>query len=69
MWCVRNEMARMVEDFLARRTRVLFLDANAAIEMAPAVAKLMAKELKKNRKWAKEQVELFKEVATKYLID
>ena len=68
VWCVRNEMARTVEDFLARRTRVLFLDANAAIEMAPAVAKLMAKELKKNRKWVKEQVESFNEVAKKYLI-
>ena len=69
VWCVRNEMARTVEDFLARRTRVLFLDANAAIEMAPAVAKLMAKELKKNRKWVKEQVESFNEVAKKYLIN
>ena len=68
VWCVRNEMARTVEDFLARRTRVLFLDANAAIEMAPAVAKLMAKELKNNRKWVKEQVESFNEVAKKYLI-
>ncbi len=46
IWCVRNEMARTVEDFLARRTRVLFLDAKASIEMAPTVAKLMAKELK-----------------------
>jgi len=69
VWCVRNEMARTVEDFLARRTRVLFLDANAAIEMAPAVAKLMAEELKKNRKWQKEQVELFKEIAEKYLVN
>ena len=68
VWCVRNEMARTVEDFLARRTRVLFLDANAAIEMAPTVAKLMAKELKKNRKWIKEQVESFNEVGKKYLI-
>ncbi len=68
VWCVRNEMARTTEDFLARRTRVLFLDANAAIEMAPAVAKLIAKEFKKNRKWVKEQVESFNEVAKKYLI-
>jgi len=69
VWCVRNEMARTVEDFLARRTRVLFLDAKAAIEMALAVAKLMAKELKKNRKWVKEQVESFNEVAKRYLIN
>ncbi len=69
VWCVRNEMIRTVEDFLARRTRVLFLDANAAIEMAPAVAKLMAKDLKKNRKWVKEQLEIFNEVAKKYLLN
>ncbi|NNG27670.1 MAG: FAD-dependent oxidoreductase, partial [Ignavibacteriaceae bacterium] len=68
IWCVRNEMARTVEDFLARRTRVLFLDANAAIAMAPTVAKLMAKELKKNRKWISEQVDLLNEVASNYLI-
>jgi len=69
VWSVRNEMARTVEDFLARRTRILFLDANAAIEMAPAVVKLMAKELKENRKWVKEQVESFNEIAKRYLIN
>jgi hypothetical protein len=37
--------------------------------MAPAVAKLMAKELTKNRKWVKEQVKSFNEVAKKYLIN
>ncbi len=35
-WAARNEMARSVEDVLARRTRALFLDARAAIEAAPA---------------------------------
>ena len=68
IWCVRNEMARIVEDFLARRTRVLFFNAKAAIEMAPTVAKLIAKELKRNRAWVKEQVGLFTEVAKKYLV-
>ena len=37
-----------IEDVLARRTRALFLDARAAMDMAPAVAHLMAKELKKD---------------------
>jgi len=45
VWCVRNEMARTVEDFLARRTRVLFLDANAAIEMAHRRAKYLAESI------------------------
>ena len=38
VWAVRNEMARTVEDFLARRTRSLLLNARASIEMAPKVA-------------------------------
>ena len=36
---VQNEMAVTVEDILARRTRLLLLDADAAIAAAPAVAK------------------------------
>ena len=45
VWAARFEMARTVEDVLARRTRALFLDARAAMEAAPAVAKVLAKEL------------------------
>jgi glycerol-3-phosphate dehydrogenase len=45
MWAVRHEMARTVEDVLARRTRALFLNARAAEAMAPEVARLMAGEL------------------------
>ena len=43
VWAVRHEMARTVEDVLARRTRALFLNAGAAEVMAPAVARLMAR--------------------------
>jgi glycerol-3-phosphate dehydrogenase len=35
VWAARFEMARTVEDVLARRTRALFLEARAAMEMAP----------------------------------
>ena len=45
VWAARHEMARTVEDVLARRTRALFLDARAAIEAAPTVADLLAREL------------------------
>jgi glycerol-3-phosphate dehydrogenase len=45
VWAVRHEMARTVEDVLARRTRALFLNAGAADVMAPGVARLMAREL------------------------
>jgi len=68
-WAVRNEMARNVEDFLARRIRMLFLDARAAIDMAPAVAELMSKELDKDSKWAENQVDSFTELANRYLLE
>jgi glycerol-3-phosphate dehydrogenase len=45
VWAVRHEMARTVEDVLARRCRALFLNAAAAVQMVPAVATLMAREL------------------------
>jgi glycerol-3-phosphate dehydrogenase len=45
VWAARQEMARTVEDVLARRTRALFLNARAAESMAPEVARLMASEL------------------------
>ncbi|MEW6616774.1 MAG: glycerol-3-phosphate dehydrogenase/oxidase [Thermodesulfobacteriota bacterium] len=68
VWAANNEMARTVEDFLARRRRILFLDARASIEIAPDVAKLMATELKKGIKWQKSQIELFKKTANNYLV-
>jgi glycerol-3-phosphate dehydrogenase len=34
VWAVREEMARTVEDVLARRTRALFLNAHAAADGA-----------------------------------
>jgi glycerol-3-phosphate dehydrogenase len=45
VWAAREEMARSVEDVLARRTRALFLNAKAAEAMAPAAASLLAEEL------------------------
>ena len=37
VWAIRHEMARTIEDVLARRTRALFLNASAACKAAPAV--------------------------------
>jgi glycerol-3-phosphate dehydrogenase len=45
VWAVRSEMARTIEDVLARRTRALFLNARVAVEAAPEVCALMAQEL------------------------
>ncbi len=67
IWATRHEMARTVEDVLARRTRALFLDARAAIEMAPKVARLMAGELGRDAAWEQEQVAAFTALAHQYL--
>jgi glycerol-3-phosphate dehydrogenase len=69
IWGVRHEMARTVEDILARRVRALFLDARAAIDMAPAVAELMANELHKDTAWKEEQVTSFIKTAQSYLLE
>ncbi len=49
LWAVRHEMARTVEDVLARRTRALILDAKASMEVASKVTTIMAKELSKDK--------------------
>ena len=67
VWAVRREMARTVEDVLARRTRCLFLDARAAIEAAPRVAAIVAQELGRDAAWAASQVEEFTALARGYL--
>jgi len=68
VWAVRHEMARTVEDFLARRVRALFLDARSSIAAAPAVAEIMAAELGKDAAWARGQVEEYTELAKGYLV-
>jgi len=66
IWAIRQEMAMTVEDFLARRIRLLFLDAKAAIAAAPVVANIMAKEMNKDAAWINEQVDTFTELAQGY---
>ena len=68
IWVLRNEMARTVEDVLARRFRILFLDARAAIEMAPKVAEIIAKERGLDEKWCEEQVADFTKIASNYIL-
>jgi len=68
VWAAREEMARSVEDVLARRTRALFLNARAAIQMAPRVAQILAKELGRDQQWQENQIQLFEELAKGYLV-
>jgi glycerol-3-phosphate dehydrogenase len=63
---VRQEMARGVEDVLARRQRVLFLDAVAAVQMAEPVARVMAEELGRDHAWCERQVAEFTDLARNY---
>jgi len=62
------EMARTVEDVLARRTRALFLNARAAIEAAPAVADNMARELGFGEDWKARQLADFQAIAANYIL-
>ncbi len=65
---VHEEMARTVDDMLARRTRLLFLDAEEAIRAAPQVAGWMAAELGKDGTWSEGQVRVFTELAAGYRV-
>jgi glycerol-3-phosphate dehydrogenase len=69
VWAARHEMARTVDDVLARRTRALFLNARAALEMAPRVARLLAAELGQSPAWEECQVKGFNEIAAGFLVD
>jgi glycerol-3-phosphate dehydrogenase len=68
VWAARAEMARTVEDVLARRTRALFLNARAATEMAPETARLLAQELGHDHAWQAQQVGTFRTLAQGYLV-
>lgn len=68
VWAARHEMARTVEDVLARRTRALFLNTRAAVRMAPKVAALLARELGHDGAWADQQVAAFTALAQAYSV-
>lgn len=69
VWAVTEEMARTVEDVLARRVRALFMDARASIEMALKVAQLMATEMNKDQRWIDEQLEEYIALAGNYILE
>jgi glycerol-3-phosphate dehydrogenase len=68
VWAAREEMARTLEDALARRTRALFLNAGAATAMAESAAKLLAGELKRDDAWVAAQVSEFCVLAERYRV-
>jgi glycerol-3-phosphate dehydrogenase len=69
VWAAREEMARCVDDVLARRVRMLYVDAREASAVAPKVAEILAAELGHDQKWIDEQVAAFQEIASHYYLD
>jgi glycerol-3-phosphate dehydrogenase len=67
VWHAREEMARTVEDVLARRTRSLLLNAAASIEAAPEVARILAQELGRDEAWQAKQVADYTALAKGYV--
>ncbi|MFL5739520.1 MAG: FAD-dependent oxidoreductase [Flavisolibacter sp.] len=67
VWAVRKEMARKIEDVLARRMRILFLDARAAMEAAPRVAEIIQLELQRSNEWKENELREFNQLASGYL--
>jgi len=67
LWAIRHEMARRIEDILARRTRALFLNAAAACEAAPVVAQMLADELDLDEHTISEQMKSFTRLTSDYL--
>lgn len=69
VWAVREEMALDVEDVLARRVRLLYIDAAEAIKAAPQTARIIADELGRDQQWVDDQVAAFTELARKYTLE
>ena len=65
---IRYEMAMTTEDILARRTRILFLDAHVAIELAPMVSRLLAREMGKDAQWEQDSLNDFLILASQYIV-
>ncbi|MSR41298.1 MAG: glycerol-3-phosphate dehydrogenase/oxidase [Phycisphaerales bacterium] len=67
IFAANHEMARTLEDVLARRSRSLFLDARAAMEVAPDVAVLLGLELRWTPERMQSEIDAFLTVARGYL--
>jgi glycerol-3-phosphate dehydrogenase len=63
VYAARHEFARSVDDVLARRTRALLLDAQAAMRGAAKVAEILARELGRDDAWVQEQTSSFRRLA------
>lgn len=67
-WGINHEMAHGVEDILARRIRLLFLDAKAASAAAPDVAAFMAEKLGWDDAKKAKEIADFQQLAAQYTL-
>ncbi len=67
VWAVEREMARTVEDVLARRLRALLLDARGSALAAETVASVMQSIMQQDDSWRRSQVDAFCELTNNYL--
>jgi glycerol-3-phosphate dehydrogenase len=67
-WAIEKEQAVTLDDILARRTRCLFINAQACIDVADDVAKIMQEVLGLDDAWRTAELESFNAIANKYLI-
>jgi glycerol-3-phosphate dehydrogenase len=68
IYAIRHQMAMSLEDILARRIRILYLDAKVAIQVAPEVASIMSKEMNKNTEWTLKEINNFTVLASQYIV-
>ena len=68
VWAIQHEDTKTIEDFLARRSRLLFLDAKASIECAEGIAEIFKQELNLSDEWKQEEILRFTKVANQYLL-
>ncbi|OIV43710.1 glycerol-3-phosphate dehydrogenase/oxidase [Flavobacterium johnsoniae] len=68
VWAIRYEMARTIDDILARRVRLLFLDARAAIQSSEKIARVLAKELGHDEAWITKEISNFRAISKGFLL-
>ena len=68
VWLCRTEMVEKLEDLMARRLRMLFLNAYASIEIAPEVAGIAAIELGWTKLKMEDEIKSFIDLAQKYIL-
>lgn len=69
IWAAKHEMARTIEDVLARRMRLLFLDAKEAEKAARKTAEILGDELGRTEEWKNQQVIDFVKLTKQYMLN